>query len=57
LSDTLALFLLAHVLLGFAGGITLPIGKTLLLKEYLDRLKSVALGVWGFFTLIPFTMA
>ena len=55
-SDSLALFLPARVLLGFAGGITLPIGQSLLLREYPDRLKSVALGVWGFFTLMPFTI-
>ena len=55
-SDSLALFLPARVLLGFAGGITLPIGQALLLREYPDRLKSVALGVWGFFTLMPFTI-
>jgi len=55
-SESLALFLPARVLLGFAGGITLPIGQALLLREYPDRLKSVALGVWGFFTLMPFTI-
>src|SRR5919112_1018895 len=55
-SESLALFLPGRVLLGFAGGLTLPIGQTLLLKEYPDRLKSVALGVWGFFTLMPFTI-
>lgn len=56
MSESLALFLPARVLLGFAGGITLPIGQALLLREYPDRLKSVALGVWGFFTLMPFTI-
>jgi MFS transporter, DHA2 family, multidrug resistance protein len=56
MSESLALFLPGRVLLGFAGGLTLPIGQALLLKEYPDRLKSVALGVWGFFTLMPFTI-
>ncbi len=56
LSDTLTLFLPTRVLLGFAGGVTLPIGQALLLKEYPDRLKSLAVGIWGFFTLMPFTI-
>jgi len=55
-SQTLWLFLPARVLLGLAGGITLPLGQTLLLKEYPDRLKSVGLAVWGLFTLMPFTI-
>lgn len=55
-SDTLLHFLAARVLLGLAGGVTLPIGQSLLLQEYPDRLKSLALGVWGFFTLMPFTI-
>ncbi|QSA95498.1 MFS transporter [Methylococcus sp. EFPC2] len=56
ISETLWLFLPARIFLGFAGGITLPIGQALLLQEYPDRLKSVGLGVWGMFTLTPFTV-
>lgn len=56
LSETLRLFLPARILLGFAGGVTLPIGQALLLREYPDRLRSVGLGVWGLFTLMPFTV-
>ncbi len=56
ISETLWLFLPARIFLGFAGGITLPIGQSLLLREYPDRLKSVGLGVWGLFTLTPFTI-
>lgn len=55
-SETLRLFLPARIVLGFAGGITLPIGQALLLKEYPARLKSVGLGTWGLFTLAPFTI-
>lgn len=55
-SETLLLFLPSRILLGFAGGVTLPIGQALLLKEYPERLRSVGLGVWGLFTLMPFTI-
>lgn len=57
LSETLWLFLPARVFLGLAGGITLPIGQALMLQEYPPRLKSVGLGVWGLFTVMPFTIA
>ncbi|TAJ07331.1 MAG: DHA2 family efflux MFS transporter permease subunit [Nitrospirae bacterium] len=56
ISQTLWLFLPARVLLGLAGGITLPLGQALWLNEYPDRLKSLGLGVWGLFTLMPFTI-
>lgn len=56
ISETLQLFLPARIFLGFTGGVTLPIGQALLLKEYPDRSKSIGLGVWGLFTLMPFTV-
>ncbi len=55
-SETMLLFLPARIFLGFAGGMTLPIGQSLLLREYPDPLKSVGLGVWGLFTLMPATI-
>jgi DHA2 family multidrug resistance protein len=55
-SQTLWLFLPGRVLLGLTGGVTVPLGQTLLLKEYPDRLKSVGLAVWGLFTLMPYTV-
>jgi DHA2 family multidrug resistance protein len=57
ISETLWLFLPAHVFLGLAGGITLPIGRALMLEEYPPRLKSVGLGVWGLFIVMPFAIA
>jgi MFS transporter, DHA2 family, multidrug resistance protein len=56
MGDTISSFLPARILLGLAGGLTLPIGQTLLLKEYPDRLKSMGLAIWGLFTLMPFTL-
>lgn len=55
-ADTIAGFVSARVLLGLAGGITLPLSQSLLIKEYPDRLKSLGLAIWGFFTLMPFTL-
>lgn len=56
ISETLRLFLPARIVLGFSGGVTLPIGQALLLKEYPVRIKSLGLGMWGLFTLMPFTI-
>jgi MFS transporter, DHA2 family, multidrug resistance protein len=56
ISTSLWTFLPGRLLLGFTGGLTLPIGQALLLKEYPDRRKSVGLAVWGLFTLMPFTI-
>lgn len=55
-SETLWLFLPARIVLGFAGGITLPVGQALLLNEYPERIRSLGLGIWGTFTLMPFTI-
>ncbi|HEU4685568.1 MAG TPA: MFS transporter, partial [Nitrospira sp.] len=55
-SDGIATFVPARILLGLAGGLTLPLGQSLLLREYPDRLKSMGLAVWGLFTLMPFTL-
>ena len=57
ISQSLALFVPARILLGFSGGIALFIGQSLLLKEYPDHLKLLALGIWGLVTLMPFTIS
>lgn len=54
--DSISSFLPARILLGLSGGLTLPLGQSLLLKEYPDRLKSLGLAIWGLFTLMPFTL-
>nr|WP_305907958.1 MFS transporter [Methylomarinum sp. Ch1-1]MDP4520757.1 MFS transporter [Methylomarinum sp. Ch1-1] len=48
-------FLAGRILLGFSGGLTLPLGQSMILKEYPDRRKSIGIGVWNLFTLTPFT--
>ena len=55
-SESLWLFLPARIVLGFAGGMSLPIGQALLVNEYPERIRSVGLGIWGVFTLMPFTI-
>ncbi|QPK61578.1 DHA2 family efflux MFS transporter permease subunit [Methylomonas sp. LL1] len=49
-------YLAARILLGFSGGLTLPLGQALLIKEYPDKHKSIGTGVWSLFTLTPFTL-
>ncbi|HKY73481.1 MAG TPA: DHA2 family efflux MFS transporter permease subunit [Nitrospira sp.] len=56
IDSSIAAFVPARIVLGLAGGLTLPLGQTLLLKEYPDRLKSMGLAIWGLFTLMPFTL-
>ncbi len=56
IDSSITTFVPARILLGFAGGVTLPLGQSLLLKEYPDRLKSMGLAIWGLFTLMPFTL-
>jgi len=55
LSTGLYSYLAGRIVLGFAGGMTLPLGQSLLIKEYPDQQKSIGIGVWSVFTLTPFT--
>lgn len=48
-------YLTARLALGFAGGVTLPIGQSMTIKEFPERSKVIGIGVWNFFTLVPFT--
>jgi DHA2 family multidrug resistance protein len=57
ISETLWLFLPARILLGLVGGLTLPVGQSLLLEEYPDHLKLLGLGVWGLISMMPFTVS
>jgi DHA2 family multidrug resistance protein len=56
-STSLYGYLAARIALGFAGGVTLPLGQAMILKEYPDRRKSIGIGIWSLFTLTPFTFA
>lgn len=56
IDSSIMTFVPARILLGLAGGVTLPLGQSLLLKEYPDRSKSLGLAIWGLYTLMPFTL-
>lgn len=49
-------FLACRVLLGLAGGLTLPVGQRLVLNEFPADSKSLGLAIWSLFTLSPFTL-
>ncbi|HUI21283.1 MAG TPA: MFS transporter [Methylocella sp.] len=56
ISESLWLFLPSRIALGFAGGISLPVGQAMLLNEYPERKRPLGLSIWGMFTLMPFTV-
>ena len=56
IDSSISAFVPARILLGLAGGLTLPLGQALVLNEYPDRLKSMGLAIWGLFTLMPLTI-
>lgn len=49
-------YLACRIVLGLAGGVSLPLGHALLIKEYPLKRKSIGIGVWSVFTLTPFTL-
>lgn len=55
-SETLWLFLPARIILGFVGGVSLPVGQALLLNEYAEKQRLIGLSIWGVFTVMPFTI-
>ncbi|GKS60221.1 multidrug effux MFS transporter subunit EmrB [Nitrospira sp.] len=55
-SETLAQFVPARIVQGISGGLTLPVAQLMLLKEYPRRLQTLALSVWGLFSITPFTV-
>ncbi|MDT8406636.1 MAG: DHA2 family efflux MFS transporter permease subunit [Methylococcales bacterium] len=55
-ATTLYPYLAGRMLLGFTGGLSLPLGQSLLIKEYPKQRKSIGIGVWSIFTLTPFTL-
>ena len=55
-SETLWQFLPARMLLGFIGGVTLPLAQSLALKEFPEHLRTWAAGIWGVLSMTPFTI-
>jgi len=56
LSETIWQFVPARIALGFAGGVVLPLGQSLTLKEYPERLRTFGVGLWGVLSMAPFTV-
>lgn len=52
-----SIFLVARVLQGFAGGLTIPVSQNLLIKHYAEDRRSVAVALWGIAGFTPFTLA
>ncbi|HEY8070973.1 MAG TPA: MFS transporter, partial [Methylocystis sp.] len=54
MSETIYFFVAARILLGLAGGIILPIGQSVLLNEYPEKLRTFGVGLWGVLGMMPF---
>jgi MFS transporter, DHA2 family, multidrug resistance protein len=53
LASNYFIYLSARILLGFFGGLTIPLSQSLLVKEFSDRQRSLAISIWTLFTLTP----
>ncbi|MGH6838992.1 MAG: MFS transporter [Methylocella sp.] len=56
ISDTIWSFVPMRILLGFAGGVILPLGQALLLDEYPQQKRTLGVGIWGVLSMAPFTV-
>jgi len=56
ISDTIWSFVPMRILLGFAGGIILPVGQAVLLGEYPPEKRTLGVGIWGVLSMMPFTI-
>ncbi len=55
-SATLWQLLPGRIVLGFVGGVTLPLAQSLALKEYPAHMRSWIVGLWGVLSMTPFTV-
>ena len=55
-SETLWMFLPARIALGFAGGVTFPLAQSLALREFPERRRTWAVGLWGVLSMTPLTI-
>ena len=55
-SETILIFVGSRILLGVAGGVILPVGQSLLLNEYPERLRTFGVGLWGILNALPFML-
>jgi len=55
-SETLWLFLPSRIVLGFIGGVLLPVGQSIVLNEYPQQARTFGVGLWGLLSMTPFTL-
>lgn len=55
-ADTIWSFVPIRILLGFAGGVILPVGQAVLLGEYPPEKRTLGVGIWGVLSMMPFTV-
>ncbi|MCI0599349.1 MAG: MFS transporter [Beijerinckiaceae bacterium] len=55
-SGTIWSFVPMRILLGFAGGVILPVGQAILLGEYPPEKRTLGVGIWGVLSMMPFTI-
>ncbi|QGM48118.1 MFS transporter [Methylocystis heyeri] len=55
-SETLWQFLPGRIVLGFIGGVTLPLGQSLALREFPEQSRTLVVGFWGVLSMTPFTI-
>jgi MFS transporter, DHA2 family, multidrug resistance protein len=55
-SQTIWFFVPARFLLGLAGGILMPLGQGLVLKELPEKYRSYGVAWWGALSMAPFTL-
>ena len=54
MSDTIYFFVASRILLGLAGGVIIPVGQSVLLGEYPEKLRTFGVGLWGVLSMMPF---
>lgn len=56
LADNFALFLVARFLMGFCGGLSIPLSLDVLMRHYRPQHRTTAVALWGLAALTPFTL-
>ncbi|KAF2992484.1 MFS transporter [Methylocystis sp. MJC1] len=56
LAETIWFFVPARFLLGLAGGVILPLGQGLVLKEIPEKYRPYGVAWWGVLSMTPFTL-
>ncbi len=49
-------FLMARIIQGYAGGLTIPVSLRVILRHYQPQRRNVGLTLWGIASLTPFTL-